>query len=326
MMKKIRWGVAGPGIIARKFAEAIRNIPSAELSAVSSTSRERAEKFASEFSVPNIFSSYEEMANSSLIDAVYISTAHPFHKPCAEIFIKAGIPVLCEKPICVNAKQAKAVCALAENEGVFLMEAMWTRFLPAIRKLKEITASGKIGKVMSLSADFCYSIERDEDPKLFENSLAGGSLLDVGVYTLHFASEVFGKAPQNISAVANVNSKVDHHTHILLGYDEGETASLSSAIKLEKPFDAYIYGTEGSIYIPDFYTADRLILRKNGEEKVIECPFDGNGFEGEILEVQDCMMQGKSESDIMPHCESIKIMEQMDEIRKQTGVSYVFDN
>ena len=179
---------------------------------------------------------------------------------------------------------------------------------------------------MSLSADFCYSIERDEDPKLFENSLAGGSLLDVGIYTLHFASEVFRKAPQNISAVANVDSKVDYHTHILLGYDEGETASLSSAIKLEKPFDAYIYGTEGSIYIPDFYTADRLILRKNGEEKVIECPFDGNGFEGEILEVQDCMMQGKRESDIMPHCESIKIMEQMDEIRKQTGVSYVFDN
>ncbi len=324
-MEKIRWGVAGPGIIARKFAEAIENVPLAELSGVASTSKERAERFALEFSVPNVFSSYAEMAESSLIDAVYVSTAHPFHKSSAEIFIKAGIPVLCEKPICVNATQAKEICTLAKDNGVFLMEAMWTRFLTSIRKMKELIAAGEIGKPMSLTADFCYSIEREEDPKLFENSLAGGSLLDVGVYTLHFASEVFGEAPEKVSAVANVVGGVDYHTRILLGYKGGETASLSSAIKLEMPFDAYIYGTEGSIYIPDFYTSNRLMLCKNGEERAIECPYDGNGFEGEILEVQNCIMRGKTESDILPHRESIKIMEQMDEIRKQIGLFYDYD-
>ncbi|MBE6912076.1 MAG: Gfo/Idh/MocA family oxidoreductase [Ruminococcaceae bacterium] len=324
-MDKIRWGVAGPGIIARKFAEAIANVPSAELIAVASTSYERAGKFAEEFNVPHVFSSYEEMAKSDKIDAVYVSTAHPFHKPCAEIFIKNGKAVLCEKPLCVNEDEAKELISLAKEKGVFLMEAMWTRFLPFIKELRSIMASGEIGKPMSLTADFCYSIEREEDPKLFENSLAGGSLLVVGVYALHFADMVFEDVPEKISAVANVEDGVDYHTQILLGYREGKTAALSSAIKLQKPFDAYIYGTEGSIRIPDFYMADRFTIQKDGKERIIECPYSGNGFEGEILEVCRCMGEGRLESDINPHSKSVFVLEQMDEIRKQIGVSYICD-
>jgi len=325
-MKKIRWGIAGPGGIARKFGEAIGNVSEAELCAVASTSKERAEKFAGEFNVPNVFSSYEDMAKSDCVDAVYISTAHPFHKPCAEIFIKNRKHVLCEKPICVNTKQAEELSTLAKTYGVFLMEAMWTRFLPAIEKMKEFIALGEIGEVMSLSADFCYNIEYDEDPKVFENSLAGGALLDVGVYTLHFASEIFGKDAEKIFSMANEACGVDCHTQMLLGYRGGKSAALSCATKLEKPADAYIYGTDGAIHIPDFYKADRLVIQKNGAKQTILCPYDGNGFEGEIREACICINNGALESKTVPHSESIAIMKQMDIIRHQIGVVYPFDN
>ncbi|MBR5156750.1 MAG: Gfo/Idh/MocA family oxidoreductase [Clostridia bacterium] len=324
-MSKIRWGIAGPGVIAHKFAEAIGNVDTAELAAVASRSQERAEEFASEFNIPNAFSSYEEMAASPLIDAVYISTAHPFHKSCAEIFLNTKKHVLCEKPLCVNAKQAKELKLCAEKNGVFLMEAMWTRFLPAIKEAKAIIDSGEIGEVMGMNADFCYSIECDEDPKLFKNELAGGSLLDVGVYALHLASVVFDDNPQSISAFANIDNGVDLHTQMLLKYKSGAIAALSSATKLEKPADAYIYGTKGSIYIPEFYQADKLVVRSGGNEKTLSLAYDGNGFEGEIREVCTCINNGKNQSEILPLDESIKIIEQMDFIRKQIGLVYPMD-
>ncbi len=324
-MSKIRWGIAGPGVIAHKFAEAIGNVDEAELVAIASRSLERAEKFASEFNITNTFSSYEEMAASSSVDAVYISTAHPFHKSCAEIFLNAKKHVLCEKPLCVNAKQAKELKACAEKNGVFLMEAMWTRFLPAIKELKTIIDSGEIGEVMGMNADFCYSIECSEDPKLFKNDLAGGSLLDVGVYALHLASVVFGDIPESISAFANIDNGVDLHTQMLLKYKSGQIAALSSAIKLEKPADAYIYGTKGSVYIPEFYQADMLIVRTGEEEKTLSLPYDGNGFEGEIREVCNCINNGTLQSEALPLAESIKMIEQMDLIREQVGLVYPMD-
>lgn len=324
-MSKIRWGIAGPGVIAHKFAEAIGNVDEAELVAVASRSSARSEKFAAEFNIPNAFSSYEEMAASPLIDAVYVSTAHPFHKSCAEIFLNAKKHVLCEKPLCVNAMQAKELKACAEKNGVFLMEAMWTRFLPAIKEAKSIIDSGEIGEVMGLNADFCYSIECDEDPKLFKNELAGGSLLDVGVYALHLASVVFGDNPEEISAFANIESGVDLHTQMLLKYKNAQIAVLSSAIKLEKPADAYIYGTKGSIYIPEFYQADKLIIRTNDSEKILPFAYDGNGFEGEIREVCKCINNGKTQSETLPLDESIKMIELMDLIRKQVGLVYPMD-
>lgn len=324
-MKKIRWGIAGPGVIAHKFAEAIKNVSEAELAAVASRSLNRAEQFASEFNIPNAFSSYEEMAASPLVDAVYISTAHPFHKSCAEIFLNAKKHVLCEKPLCVNAQQAKELKICAEKNGVFLMEAMWTRFLPAIKEAKAIISHGEIGDPMGMSADFCYAINYDEDPKVFENELAGGSLLDVGVYALHLAAIMLGSEPESITACANTVNGVDRHTQMLLKYKGGAIASLSSAITLEKPADAYIYGTKGSVYIPEFYQADKLIIRIGGEEKTLSLPYDGNGFEDEIREVCSCINAGKPESETLPLAESIKIVEQMDTIRKQIGISYPMD-
>lgn len=324
-MTKIRWGIAGPGVIAHKFAEAITNVEEAELTAVASRSSERSKSFAQKFDIPNVLESYEEMANFDGVDAVYVSTAHPFHMSTAETFLNAKKHVLCEKPLCVNAGQAKLLAECAKKNGVFLMEAMWTRFLPAIIEAKRLCDSGEIGEVMDITADFCYAIEYAEDPKVFENSMAGGSLLDVGVYALHFADLIFESKPEKVNAVADVIDGVDRHVRVLFGYEGGKTANISSAITLEKPADAYVYGTKGMIYIPDFYQAKKVIVKKNGEEKEVNLSYNGNGFEGEIREVCKSIEAGKTESSILPLEKSICVLEQMDEIRKKIGVYYPMD-
>ncbi len=321
-MTKIKWGIAGPGIIAHKFAEAIKAVDSAELVAVCSQTEGKAEAFAEEYRIPFVYSSYKEMADAPNVDAVYVSTAHPFHKSCAEVFLKAKKHVLCEKPMCINAEQAKCLKRIAEQNNVFLMEAMWTRFLPAITAAKKHVNDGKIGEIRSITADFCYSIEKEEDPKLFENRLAGGSLLDVGVYALHFADIFFEKYPDKIRALSNVENGVDLHTQMILKYDGGEIATLSSAIKLEKPFSAYIYGTKGRIFIPDFYKADRLIIEIGDEKTEESYPYGDNGFEFEIEEACRCISCGMMQSDVMPLSKTVEMIEQSDEIRRLIGLVY----
>lgn len=321
-MKSVRWGIVGPGGIARKFAEAVGNVEEATLVGVASRSYERACEFAKDFGIPKAFDSYAKMAECPEIDAVYISTAHPFHAPCAEIFLKAKKHVLCEKPMCVDAESARKLCRLAKENGVFLMEAMWTACLPAIRALLNDLADGVIGTPMGMNADFCYSIEREEDPKLFEKELCGGSLLDVGVYCLHFASLVFG-SPESIYALSDIRDGVDLHTQITLGYKNKAMAALSSAIKLEKPYDAHIYGTKGQIYIPSFYKADKYTVTDsegNKAEKVF--PYGENGFEFEIREACRCIRENKLESDLVPLSKTVEILEQTDRIRELIGLNF----
>ena len=325
-MKKIRWGIAGPGNIANKFAKAVKNVEGAELAAVASRSAENGNAFAKKYGIENVFVGYEEMAKSDAVDAVYISTPHPFHKPCAEIFLKAKKHVLCEKPLCVNAKEAEALKKCAAENGVFLMEAMWTRFLPAVHEARRILRSGEIGKPSGLSADFCYGLPPEEDPKLFDNKMAGGSLLDVGIYPLHFAAFLFGSEPESIYSTAHVDYDVDCHINMVLKYSGGEICSLSSAITTEKPDTAYIYGTDGYIRIPHFYGATELVVVKNGEETRIEKPCIGAGFEEEIIEASNCIREGKTESDNLPLDESIRILKIMDAFRKQNGIYYPFDD
>ncbi len=323
-MKKIRFGLAGPGIIAHKFAKAIKNVDCAELVAVASRSIERARSFAEEYNIPETFGSYWELAKSD-VDAVYISTAHPFHVKCAETFILAGKHVLCEKPLAINSRDAAYLASLAREHGVFLMEAMWTKFLPATAEAVRIAKSGEIGEIMGLEADFCYRSTPEEEAKLFDNSLAGGSLLAVGIYGLHFASLFLGNEPQNITATANIENGVDLHTALTLKYASGAIASISSAIALEKPETAYIYGTKGRIRIPTFYGACELFLYKNGEEKRVSLPPIGEGFEEEIIETCNSILAGKTESDTHPLSDTLAVIGQMDKIREMIGVKYPFD-
>lgn len=322
----IKWGIAGPGIIAEKFAKAVKNVPESELYAVASRSPERGAEFAEKHGIENIFCGYEAMAKDPHVDAVYVSTPHPFHLPVARIFLENGKHVLCEKPLTVNEKEAKELTLIAKKKGVFLMEAMWTRFLPAVKEAVALAHSGAIGEIRSLSADFCYPLGIGEDDKLLDNTMAGGSLLDVGVYCLHFADLFLGRHPDKIFATGRVDGGVDLSADILLSYPSGATARLSSAMDHSKPASAYIFGSDGNIFIPDFYKARELYLRRGEEENHIELPPLGDGFEEEIIEVCQCIKEGKTESDSLPHSVSLELLKLTDTIRKQIGVIYPFEN
>ena len=323
-MKIIRWGIAGPGNIANKFAKAVLNTNGAVLAAVASRSPERGQQFANTYGIETVFGSYEELAASDLVDAVYVSTPHPFHKGCAEIFLNAGKHVLCEKPLCINAVQAKALQDCAQKNGVFLMEAMWTRFLPAIQEAQAVIARGEIGTVLGLEADFCYGFT-NEDRKIYKKDMAGGALLDVGVYAQHFASAFLGDDPKSITAVARLEKEVDRHTHVTMVYENGAIANLTSATDVSKPSTGFVYGTEGYLEFPSFYDAQEFILHKGGTAKQVRLPSLGDGFEEEILEVCQCIREGRTESQVLPLNKTIKMLEQMDEVRRQIGVSYPFD-
>ena len=321
----IRWGIAGPGIIANKFAAAIKNVEDAELYAVASRSEERGIEFAEKYGVKTVHTGYESMANDPLVDAVYVSTPHPFHLPLARLFLEKGKHVLCEKPMTVNAAEARELARVAKENNVFLMEAMWSRFLPAVKEAVRIAKSGELGEIRSVSADFCYLLGKDEDNKLLIDSMAGGSLLDVGVYCLHFADLVLGRKPKTVSASARVSGGVDLSADMLLTYPSGATARLSSAMDHSKQSSGYIYGNLGYIFLPNFYKAREFYICKNGEERRVKMPPIGDGFEEEIIEVCRCVAEGKTESDTLPPSVTIEMMELMDAIRKQIGVVYPFE-
>ena len=325
MKDTIRWGIVGPGSIAHRFANAVKNVAGAQVTAVASRSEERAREFAAKHDIPNAFGSYEEMANSPLIDAVYIATPHPFHKPCAEMFLKAKKHVLCEKPVCVNAKEAIAMAECAKQNNVFLMEAMWTRFLPAIGEAVKVAKSGEIGEIRSVRAEFCFYSTPSPTSRIYAPELAGGAILDVGVYCLNFAAAFLGSDPEGITALSDVQNGADYQTDVLLKYQNGAIASISSAVNVSKPVVGYVYGSKGYIKVPHFFGAMEFMVHTNGEERRVQKPSIGDGFEEQIIEACKCIREGKVQSDIMPMSESIKIMQQMDTVRKQIQLVYPFE-
>ncbi len=324
-MQTIRWGIAGPGNIANKFAKAVKNVEGARLAAVASTSAERGSAFAAKYDIPTVFTSYEDMAASDAVDAVYVATPHPFHKGCAEIFLKAKKHVLCEKPVCINTAQAKALSECARDNGVFLMEAMWTKFLPAIKAVQELAASGEIGEIRGITADFCYNSTPREEAKIFRNDMAGGSLLDVGIYGLQFAALFMGYDPESICSVCQVGNGVDLHTSVTMKYPGGAIATITSALNVAKPASAYIYGSKGYVYVPCFYGAKEAYVYIGDEERHIDAPSIGDGFEEEIYEACRCIREGRLQSDIHPMTDSIALLGQMDYIRSCHGIAYPFD-
>ena len=325
MSDTIRWGIVGPGIIANRFANAVKNVAGAEIVAVASRSPERAKEFALKHQIPHAFDSYEEMASSPLIDAVYVATLHPFHKPCAELFLKAKKHVLCEKPICVSAQEAIDLAACAQENNVFLMEAMWTRFLPAIREAVKIAQSGEIGEIRGVRAEFCFYSTPSPTSRIYAPELAGGAILDVGVYCLNFVAAFLGTDPEAITALSDVQNGADYQTNVLLRYQGGAIASISSAVNVSKPVEGYVYGSKGYIRVPHFFGATEFFVNADGAEKHMQKPYVGDGFEEQIMEACSCIRSGKTQSEIMPMSESIKIMAQMDEVRRQIHLVYPFE-
>lgn len=326
-MRKIRWGIAGPGRIAHKFAEAIKNVECAELVAVASRFEEEATEFAKEFNVPNVFVGYEDMANFDEVDAVYVSTPPYIHKDVALIYLNAKKHVLCEKTICLNAAQAIELEECAAKNNVFLMEAMWMKFLPAIKEAKKIADTGVLGDIQCINADFSALLAGERSGmNVFMKEFGGGSLLDLGVYGLHFVNLIMGSIPESICAASTLWNGIDVQTGVLLKYQSGAMASVGCSFEVFKPRSAYVYGTKGYMHLPDFYGAAQIKVKlADEEEKLIELPRIGGGFEEEIYEACNCILAGKRQSEIHPMSDSIKILKQMDHIRKQIGVEYPMD-
>lgn len=326
-MDVTRWGILGPGAIAEKFAAELSFVPDATLAAVGSRSGAKAKEFAGRFAIPRAHGSYAELANDPEIDIVYIATPHPAHHPCARLCLEAGKAVVCEKPFTVNAAQASDLIELAHERNLFLMEAMWTRFLPLFRRLRELLAAGVIGEPRLLTADFGFRHGGGPTHRLFAPALAGGALLDIGVYVCSLASMVFGR-PDRITGLATFGETgVDELSAITLGYDSGAIAQLSVSIRVNTPQEATLIGTEGHIRIPPvWWKGTELVVGRPGRpDERIEAPIYGNGYNYEAAEAMRCLRSGLTESPIMPPGETLEIMETLDAIRAQWGLRYPFE-
>lgn len=324
---KIRFGIVGTGTIAHRFAQAVKNVEGAELVAVASRTKENAEKFGDEFDIPVRFDSYEKMAQSDVIDAAYIAVPHSGHIGCSCLMMNNGKHVLCEKPMAVNAKEAEEMFACAEANGVLLMEAMWARLVPGTLKMLELVENGVLGEILGVEGKFCYTMDEDEmGHHVFKPENGGGSLLDVGVYGLNFASWYLGREIKKIDAEASLYGGVDSHTCVIMKYKNGSIADISSAILLRKPNEGYVYGCKGYAHLRRFYAPQEIdIYFNNGERETIATPYAGNGFEEQIAHFCECVANGLTESPVVTPDQTLYITRQMDEIRKMTGVTYPQD-
>ena len=315
--------------MASDFANALDEVTDADLYAVGSRSVDTARKFQREFSgqfgAIKAYPSYQELAADPLVDIVYIATPHSYHHDHCRMCLKAGKAVLCEKPFALDAGQARAIVELARERGLFLMEAMWTRFVPSILKLKELLSKGVIGEVQLMLAGGAYMPDYDPDVYLFKPELGGGILLDAGVYLVSMASLLFG-VPTRIQATGELSQHgVDEHDAILLTHPEGQIAILYISNRAQASPDMTLLGGRGRIHVhaPIFCPpALTLKIYEKEDDEVMEFPQTGNGYAWQAREVNRCLLTGQLESDLMPLNETVQVLETMDEIRHQIGMYY----
>ncbi len=323
MPATVRWGILGPGRIARKFALALRESEGAVAAAVGSRSKDRAEAFAREFGIPTAHGSYQALAADPGVDAVYVATPHPFHEEHTVLCLRAGKHVLCEKPLALNAAQGERMVEAAREAGRLLMEAMWTRFLPTLARVRQLTAGGMIGDPRLLTADFGFRAPFDPASRLFDPALGGGALLDLGVYPLSLASMLFGE-PVGIASAANLGpTGVDEEVAVLLHHAGGPLAVLTASSRLATPGEARIHGTAGSIRIhPPWHGGTRLTVGAGGTEETLDLPHRGGGFAHQIEAFMELVRGGKRDSPVMPLAESLAILQTMDALRIRWGLRY----
>jgi predicted dehydrogenase len=322
--QKVRWGILGPGGIAEKFAADLTLVDGAELAAVGSRSAAKATAFAERFGFDRAHGSYDELAADPDVDVVYVATPHAFHADAAMTCVQAGKAVLVEKPITLDLVSAARLVQAAHSSGVFLMEAMWMRVNPAIRKIAELVEEGAIGWVSAIHADFGLQGPFAAEHRLRNPSLGGGALLDLGVYPLHLVHLIMG-APATVQAWAHLTpERVDENTGVLLGYQQGAVAALTCSINGASRNAASITGTDGRIDLPvEFYAPREFTLHRPGRAaETFEFPFEGSGYQFEAAEVQRCLLAGEPESPLMTHATTLEIMTLLDTIRDEIGVVY----
>jgi predicted dehydrogenase len=324
---KIRWAILGAGRIANSFTKDFPLMYNADLVAVAASDRERAKNFATQYNIPQALS-YDELYASKEIDAVYIATTHNFHFEQALKCLQNGKAVLCEKPVTVNDKEFKVLMKLSKNKKLFFMEAIWTYFLPAIFKARQWMDEGKIGKLKVIQADFAFAMEKNLEGRLYNPMLAGGSLLDLGIYPIALAYYFTNKEPLKITATATMTSTgVDES--VAMSFQYGDViALLFSSVITRMTNVCRIYGESGYIEIPDFWKAFGCKLYDK-DYNLIDSFNDNREAHGFIYEMQhanEMIMAGEYESPVLPHSRSNAIQETMKEIRNQIGLKYPFED
>ncbi len=317
MSKKVRWGIIGAGRISRLLALDMPHTSNAEISAVAARSEERAKEFAEEFNIPHYFGNYQSLYNCDDVDAVYIATPHTFHRQHMIDALAAGKPVICEKPFTVNSDECEELMGLAESSGQYVMEAMWTYFLPAIRKAKEWIDTGRIGTIKHVKADFGYPLQPfDPDLREYDKNLAGGCLLEMGVYPVSIAWYFLREDPSSAHVVnRHAPNGVEDDLSMIFNYKD-HVATLGTSFRCKLQNWCYIIGDEGYIAIPNFWRASDCYLYQLDEQiDYFNDNRKGSGLEFEIEAISNDILENKQQSDIMPLQNTWHIQLHMDLVR-----------
>lgn len=326
MSTEIRWGIVGLGKIADTFARDLALVPDANLVAVASRSLQKAEDFKSKQRAANAFGSYEALFNCSEVDVVYIATPHSHHAQLALEAMEYGKHVLCEKPMGVNREQTAGMLNRASEKQVFFMEALWSRFMPAIVRAKELVDSGTLGDIRYIHADFAFfALDRDPEGRLLNPELAGGSLLDIGIYPVFLSYLMLGK-PDKIQSVSKFHETgAEIETSMIFEYP-GAQALLYSGLGCNSEMKAMVCGTKGTVYIhPRWHESQELTLELGGEAQSIALPKSGKGYVHEIQEVHNCLRAGALQSKAWSHQNSLDLIEILDLVRSQNGIHFPFE-
>lgn len=323
MHKKINWGIIGLGKIASKFATDLQLSDTAILHGVASRSMNKAVAFAEKFNAKKAYDSYEALANDPEIDVIYIATPHVFHFENTMLCLQHNKAVLCEKPLGINSTQVQTMIEEAKSRNVFLMEAIWTRFMPSYQKVLELLDEKTIGEIISIRADFGFLGELNPENRLYNKKLGGGSLLDIGIYPIFLSLLVLGM-PTDINAMARItDTGVDSFCGMLFNYDTNAKAVLESTFEANTPTEAYIYGTKGTIKLHRrFHHANTITLYQDDTETVFELPHSGIGYIHEIEDVNRCMLNGETENSKLPLAFSEQLMSIIDQVKEKIGLRY----
>jgi predicted dehydrogenase len=337
MTDKIRWGLMGAGNIVERWIKGAKQLDDMEIVAVASRTQQTAMKTAKKYDIPYAVT-YEELAERDDIDVVYIPVPHTAHKQLAILAMEHGKSVLVEKPAAVNADELQQMVDCAKANNVFLMEAVWTRFFPMVKTIQGLFNEDGIGEVRAVNVAFSFRVPGSMlQGRTLNPELAGGGLLDVGVYNLNFCDMIFDKKPVSLVGLAAIDSdehhiQVDEQAMYVAKYDKGELASMASGVRTIMIDTAYIYGTKGYIEVPVFWKPTVMKVTINGYTKEYKEPvslkhaeYKDEGFQFEIAHVNECLRKGLKESPIMTWDKSLSIMKQCDELRKQWGLKYPFE-
>lgn len=326
-MSTFNWGILGPGGIARAFAADLQSLAGHSVAAVGSRTLSNAEEFVSTFG-GKAYGSYEELVADESVDAIYVATPHPAHKENVVLALNAGKPVLCEKPFAVNAQEAQEMVAAAVANNVALMEAMWSRFLPHYALVREIVASGILGKILTVHADHGQRLADQNIPRLVDPLLAGGALLDLGIYPVSFAHMILGN-PTKITASGVLTDRgVDGQTSMIFDYSSGAQAILNTTMLEQTPCRAVVAGVNGWLEIDRvFYSPTSMrVTLFDGTVKQYPNTYVGHGIREQAEEFKQLVLSGKQQNELLNWKDTVDIMKTLDTVRSQIGLRYPFEN